>query len=455
MAEMTLNLDDRPGGRFATAFETEASASLARAARVRLAVLLVVAIWITIENGFPNVLFYYPFFVVFAVIGFAPPLLKRLGLWATWQLYLAAALDLALITVVVLLPNPLDEHSLPLAWRLHWSNEFYLFVIIAGAVFTYSPRLVFLTSVFAAAIWALGVAWIAAQPEPYVGMLGGAQFFELTEVERLAYLGDPDRINPITLVKQIIVFLIVGGVLAVAVKRARGLVFGLANTERERANLARYFSPNMVEELAAADEPLAEVRRLDVAVLFVDIVGFTAISAAERPEAVIALLREFHARMVNSVFAHRGTLDKYLGDGVMATFGTPRPGASDAAHAMGCARAMVEDAAAWSAERERGGEPPVKIAIGVHYGPVVLGDIGGANRLEYAVIGDTVNVASRLERLTRALGVDIIASEQVIEQARRQGLDEGRELLGFERGDPQELEGRPGSLPIWTYRSQA
>ena len=101
------------------------------------------------------------------------------------------------------------------------------------------------------------------------------------------------------------------------------------------------------------------------------------------------------------MFAHGGTLDKFIGDSVMATFGTPQPGPRDAAHALACARAMLASLGVWNSERTARGEMALRAGIGLHFGPVVLGDIGDERRLEFAVLGDTVNTASRLEGLTR------------------------------------------------------
>jgi adenylate cyclase len=115
------------------------------------------------------------------------------------------------------------------------------------------------------------------------------------------------------------------------VHRARRLVAAQAESERARGNLARYFSPNVVDQLARVEEPLGPVRVQPAAVLFADIVGFTAASERQSPEQTIALLREVHHRMADAVFDHGGTLDKYIGDAVMATFGTPHPATDDAA----------------------------------------------------------------------------------------------------------------------------
>ena len=167
------------------------------------------------------------------------------------------------------------------------------------------------------------------------------------------------------------------------------------------------------------------------------------------------MLREFHGRMEHAVFAHSGTLDKYLGDGLMATFGTPHATPHDAANALACARAMVDAADSWSAQREQRGEAAVRVVVGVHYGPVVLGDIGGDNRLEYAVVGDTVNVAARLEELTRQLGVRVAASAETIDAAREcEAANESLLAQAHELG-ARTLRGRPGEIDVWTLDTKS
>jgi adenylate cyclase len=253
-------------------------------------------------------------------------------------------------------------------------------------------------------------------------------------------------------IAQDIVFLLVAGVLAVAARRNRSLVFRHAKAERARSNLARHFSPNMVEELANMDEPLGEGRSQDVGVLFADVFGFSGIAEAIKPSEVLALLRELHAIMARQVFAHGGTVDKYLGDGIMATFGTPRKGEHDAADALACARGILEDLALWNESRIASGIRPIRLGVGVHYGPVVLGDIGDEHRLEFAVVGDTVNVASRAERLTRELDVDLVASDDLIEAVRKEGNGETL-FQGMEEAPPQVIRGRAAQLSIWTMSS--
>ena len=238
-------------------------------------------------------------------------------------------------------------------------------------------------------------------------------------------------------------------ILGVSVRRFNVLLLAQASAERERTNLARYFSPNVVEELSHQDEPLARVRTQQVAVLFVDIIGFTQFAAHRPPEEVIATLRDFHGRMEAEVFRHSGTLDKYLGDGLMATFGTPFEGEHDALDALTAARAMMASLDEFNAAREKASEHRLEAGIGVHYGPVVLGDIG-ANRLEFAVIGNTVNVASRLEALTRQLSTRLVVSDEAREAVVRQGSAHSPALTDLVRRDGQQIRGVEGAMTVWT-----
>ena len=173
--------------------------------------------------------------------------------------------------------------------------------------------------------------------------------------------------------------------------------------EKARSNLARYVSPKLVDRLASKEEPFGPPREQAVGVLFADIRGFTALSEVMIPKEVMEMLRDFHSRMDAVVFKHDGTLDDHVGDAIFATFGVPESGPTDARNTLACAREMLQEMDNWNAERAKKKLDPLSIGIGIHYGSAVFGDIGSERSMDFTVIGDTVNVAARLERLTRVL----------------------------------------------------
>ncbi|MGH7003264.1 MAG: adenylate/guanylate cyclase domain-containing protein, partial [Alphaproteobacteria bacterium] len=264
---------------------------------------------------------------------------------------------------------------------------------------------------------------------------------------------DPNNFSLTIWYNQLVFLALVTLVLALAVWRSRRLVRRQAAAEAARANLSRYFSPNIVAELARGGGALEQASVQRAAVLFADMVGFTAISERLPPEALIGLLRDFHSRLARIAFAHNGTVDKYIGDAIMVHFGTPTPQADDPARALDCARDMIAEIRRWNEDRGRRGEPPIGIGIGVDYGDVVVGNIGDAQRLEYTVLGDTVNVASRLERLTRETGTALVASEAVVFAARDCPGGGRKSMEQLQPDQARTVRGRREPVRVWLLPS--
>jgi adenylate cyclase len=207
-----------------------------------------------------------------------------------------------------------------------------------------------------------------------------------------------------------------------------------------RSNFERYFAPALAERIASAPGAVQlGGERRPVAVLFSDIRGFTPLSERMRADEVATLLTEYFTEMVECVFRHGGTLDKFIGDSVMAQWGAPIGGDDDAERALGAAMEMQEALRTLNAEWRATGRPELGIGIGLTYGEVFAGNIGSDRRLEYTIIGDTVNVAARL--CAAAAPGEILLTDDL-----RRMLREPPPLVA---GAPMELRGRSQPVPVY------
>ncbi len=420
------------------------------AVRARWVALSIIAILLPFLNFSLEILYYEALLGGFALIGWAQ---LRVGRVAQSRQELTLIFcDLILMTFVLVVPNPFHHDVWPTAFQYEFAEFSYFYVLLAAATMAYSWRTVVAFGTWTTGLWLIALLLV---------VLFGTEVPELSEKVAVAFLGyermlefvDPNDPNVPARVQEIVIFLIVAGILALNGRRANQLLTRQADVARERANLARHFPPNIVDQMAERNQPLAAVRSQVVAVMFVDIVGFTAMAERKTPDEVISLLRDFHLRMERAVFEYEGTLDKFLGDGLMATFGNPDPGDSDAGNALRCGRAMLKAMDQWNRERADGGAETIKISIGIHYGTVVLGDIGSERRLEYAVLGDSVNVASRLEELTRNLGARMALSDDLVMAIRKEAGEEAETLLlDFRNAGPQLVRGRDKPITLWTVQ---
>jgi adenylate cyclase len=207
--------------------------------------------------------------------------------------------------------------------------------------------------------------------------------------------------------------------LALALGGVGGLSYRYLVEGREKRAVKRLFSRYVsrdVYEQVLANPALAELggRRREMSVLFSDIRGFTGLTERGEPEAIVGQLNEYFSRMVDVVFAHRGTLDKFVGDMVMALFGAPLEDADHADHAVETALAMVEALDDLNREWQARGRPALGIGIGINSGEMIAGNIGSEKVRSYTVIGDAVNLGSRLESLNKDYRTSIIVSEHTV-----------------------------------------
>ena len=205
-----------------------------------------------------------------------------------------------------------------------------------------------------------------------------------------------------------------------------------------RDTISRYVSPQVCEEILKNPQLLQlGGKRQRVTVLFADIWGFTSLSERLAPETVVEMLNRFFTAMVDIVFEHEGTLDKFIGDNIMAVFGTPLEIEQPAVKAARCALAMQRRLREMQQEDCQIG----RIGIGINTGEVIAGNIGSHRHMDFTVIGDVVNIAARLESLTRELDADILVGPET--------RAELADTFRLEACPPVVLKGRREPLPVY------
>jgi adenylate cyclase len=188
------------------------------------------------------------------------------------------------------------------------------------------------------------------------------------------------------------------------------------------------------------EDELANGQECELSILFIDIRGFTTLSETMPSREVVELLNAYHSRMVEAIFRNGGTLDKYLGDGLVAYFNAPVDQEDHALRALNCALDMENGLEELNQERAKEGKPPLKMGVGIHTGTAIVGDIGAPHRREFTAIGSAVNIASRIEGLTKEFDRPIVVSGST------RAMIDGKEWEGL-----GEKVVRGGSQPIELY----
>ena len=233
-----------------------------------------------------------------------------------------------------------------------------------------------------------------------------------------------------------------GGLTAIAIENSQ-LSDRIRREALVRSNFERYFSPNIASVIAEQqDAGKLPSQKLPVVVFFSDIRGFTPMSETMNPDEIAGLLTDYFTEMVDIVFEHSGTLDKFMGDAIMALWGAPIAHADDADRAMQCALDQLDTLEKMNAKWKESGRQPLAIGIGINFGEVFAGNIGSNRRLEYTVIGDAVNTASRL--CSSAGGNEILISEPFYKALKNPPKVEALE--------PIQVKGKTKKVPVYRVK---
>lgn len=200
------------------------------------------------------------------------------------------------------------------------------------------------------------------------------------------------------------------------------MIEDITSEKRVRSTMSRYMSAEVVEQLLASGESQLGGQNQHVSILFSDLRGFTTVSEALGARDTVSMLNEYFEEMVEVIFQNAGVLDKFIGDAIMALYGVPFNGEQDADNAVNTANGMFTALRVLNERRAGRGMDPVDIGIGISTGEVVVGNIGSTRRMEYTVIGDSVNLAARLESATKYYGAHVLLSEFTVADLKKDHL---------------------------------
>lgn len=287
----------------------------------------------------------------------------------------------------------------------------YIFVLIALRGLRFEPIWVVLSGLTGA------LGWLALVVN--ASMVAGHGVFTSDYLEYVSTL----RIHPGGEINRILAILLVTLIVSSTIYRARKALSTAVSQSHATQDLSRFFDSDVAKKITDSENSLdvGEGEMRHAAIMFTDLRGFTKASASLTPDELIALLGEYQQLVGPIVRAHGGTIDKFMGDGILASFGSTTPSTSYAADALRAGDAIMAAADAWRARRMAASLEPLDIGAGITAGPLVFGVIGFENRLEYTVIGETVNLAAKLEKFNKAEKVRALTTRDTLALATAQG----------------------------------
>jgi len=327
-----------------------------------------------------------------------------------WALGFSVVFDVALLMILIWSFHL--QYQQPASFYLKAPTLLYVFIFIALRALRFEARYVLLAGAVAALGWGAMIVYVVVI-DPTDTMITRNYITYMTS-------------NAILLgaeFDKIISMLLVTGIIAVALQRAKGLLVRAVAEQTAARELSRFFDPEIAARIKGSEQEIragtGELR--DAAILNLDMRGFTKLVGQASADEVIGLLAEYQARMVPVIQKHGGTIDKFLGDGIMATFGATVLTDSYAADALAALDEALAKAGDWQAERLAAGRPSPSVNGAVATGRILFGAVGDETRLEYTVIGDAVNLSAKLEKANKQLGVRAVCDGASYELALQQG----------------------------------
>lgn len=327
-----------------------------------------------------------------------------------WSLALSVVFDMALLMTVIWSFHL--TYNQPPSFFLKAPTLLYVFIFIALRSLRFDSRFVLLSGGMAALGWAVMVTYVVILEAGTMPVT--RDYIVYMTSNSLLFGAEFDKII------TIIIFTLV---LAAALARAKALLLRSVSEEQKARALSRFFDQGVAERIKSAESDFhsgqGELR--DATILSLDLRGFTPLASSLRPEETVQLLSDYQSLMVPIIRAHGGAVDKFLGDGILASFGVVEERENYAADAMAALQAVMAAAAAWEEERSQGGMAAPRVNAALTSGRVLFAVIGENERLEYTVIGEAVNLAAKVEKFNKTLKTRALADARTCALAERQG----------------------------------
>jgi len=338
-----------------------------------------------------------------------------------WAVYVSIVFDMALLMVLIWSFH--IQYGQPASFYLKAPTLLYIFIFIALRALRFETKFVLAAGFIGAAGWLAMVLYVTLA-DPVDAMITRNYVTYLTTNSVL--LGAE--------FDKIISILLVTGILALALKRAHSLLVRAVAEQTAAQDLSRFFDESVATQITGSVEQISAgqgVKR-DAAILNVDIRGFTTMASEMDAGEVMTLLTMYQSRLVPLIQQHGGTIDKFMGDGIMATFGAANENETASADALKAVDAIFEEVGEWAGEGQPEQLASLKINAAVATGPVSFGAVGDEHRLEYTVIGDAVNLSAKLEKHNKQLGCRAVTTRDTYDQAEAQGYqaDKNLEFIG-------------------------
>jgi len=304
------------------------------------------------------------------------------------------------------------QYMQPASFYLKAPTQQYVYIFIALRALRFEVRYVVLAGIAAALGWLALVGYVVfADPHDPMITRNYVQYLTSNSVLLGAEI---DKIITISAFTTILAFAIHG---------ARRLMTQAVTGSHAQENLSRFFAPEIARHISREGAAISagEGEARDAAILNLDVRGFTALASSASPQEVMGVLADYQRRMVPIIQRHGGAIDKFLGDGIMATFGATKPLADYAARAMAALEEWMATAAAWTEEQAALGRSSLAVNGALASGRIVAGAVGDATRLEYTVIGDAVNLSAKLEKHNKVQGCRALALKETYDAALAQG----------------------------------